>query len=101
MDMKKCDMSIEERAKREGIISQLRADYLYDKKSVEFGYIQGAYDQKEVDIDKACEWLKEMLSKCCCYVCYNRGCETPIEGKQECRNECEIYGKRFCEKKEE
>ena len=50
--------TIEERAKREGIISQLRADYPYDKKSVEFGYIQGAYDQKEVDIDKACEWLK-------------------------------------------
>ena len=50
--------TIKERAKREGIISQLRADYPYDKKSVEFGYIQGAYDQKEVDIDKACEWLK-------------------------------------------
>ena len=53
--------TIEERAKREGIISQLRADYPYDKKSVEFGYIQGAYDQKEVDIDKACEWLKERV----------------------------------------
>ena len=47
--------TIEERAKREGIISQHRADYPYDKKSVEFGYIQGAYDQKEVDIDVACE----------------------------------------------
>ena len=44
--------TIEERAKREGIISQLRADYPYDKKSVEFGYIQGAYDQKEVDEEK-------------------------------------------------
>ena len=53
--------TIEERAKREGIISQHRADYPYDKKSVEFGYIQGAYDQKEVDIDKACEWLKNNL----------------------------------------
>lgn len=53
--------SIEERAKREGIISQHRADYPYDKKSVEFGYIQGAYDQKEVDIDKACDWLKERV----------------------------------------
>lgn len=41
--------------------------------------------------------LKEMLSDCCCYVCHNRGCETPIEGKQDCRNECELYGKRFCE----
>ena len=51
--------TIEERAKQEGIISQLRADYPYDKKSVEFGYIQGAYDQKDIDIDKACEWLEE------------------------------------------
>ena len=53
--------TIEERAKREGIISQLRADYPYDKKSVEFGYIQGAYDQKEVDIDVACKWLEERV----------------------------------------
>ena len=45
--------------------------------------------------------LKEMLSNCCCYVCHNRHCEIPIEGKQECRNECELYGKRFCERKEE
>ena len=43
--------------------------------------------------------LKAMLSDCCCYVCHNRHCETPIEGKQECRNECELYGKRFCEKR--
>ena len=43
--------------------------------------------------------LKQMLSDCCCYVCYNRHCETPKEGKQECRNECELYGKRFCEKR--
>ena len=45
--------------------------------------------------------LKEILSKCCCYVCPNRDCETPIEGKQECKNECELYDKRFCENKEE
>lgn len=56
--------TIEERAKREGIISQHRADYPYDKKSVEFGYIQGAYDQKEVDIDKACDWLRESSMWC-------------------------------------
>ena len=43
--------------------------------------------------------LKQMLSDCCCYVCHNRHCETPKEGKQECRNECELYGKRFCEKR--
>ena len=45
--------------------------------------------------------LKEMLSKCCCYVCHNRGCETPTEGKQECKHECDLYGKVFCENKEE
>ena len=45
--------------------------------------------------------LKQMLSDCCCYVCHNHHCEIPIEGKQECRNECQLYGKRFCEKKEE
>ena len=52
-------------------------------------------------IQEEVEKLKERLSKCCCYVCYNcSSCETPIEGKQECRNECELYGKRFCEKKD-
>lgn len=35
--------------------------------------------------------LKEILSNCCCYVCHNRGCETPIEGKQECRNEMQKH----------
>ena len=34
-------------------------------------------------------------------VCHNLHCETPKEGKQECRNECDLYGKVFCEKKEE
>ena len=29
------------------------------------------------------------------------GCETPIEGKQECKHECDLYGKVFCENKEE
>ena len=45
--------------------------------------------------------LKEMLSNCCCYVCPKLYCEKLIKGKQECKNECEKYGKRFCEKKEE
>ena len=44
---------------------------------------------------------KGEVYRLCCYVCHNHHCETPIEGKQECRNECELYGKRFCEKKEE
>ena len=50
--------TIEERAKQAGIISQYKSDYRYDKKSVEYGYIQGATEQKVIDIDKACEWLR-------------------------------------------
>lgn len=48
-----------------------------------------------------CLRLKEMLSDCCCYVCHNLYCETPIEGKQDCKNECELYGKVFCKNKED
>ena len=54
-------MTIEERAKEAGIVSQYKSDYRYDARSVESGYMQGAYDQKEVDIDKACDWLKERV----------------------------------------
>ena len=50
--------SIEERAKEAGVISQYKSDYLYDKRSVEFGYTQGATEQKAIDIDKACKWLR-------------------------------------------
>ena len=49
--------TIEERAKEAGIVSQFRSDYPYDKKSVEFGYMTGATEQKAIDIGKACEWL--------------------------------------------
>ena len=41
--------TIEERAKKLGEISQCRAEYPYDKTSVEFGYRAGAYDQKHID----------------------------------------------------
>ena len=41
--------TIEERAKETGILSQYRSDYPYDKRSVEFGYISGAKEQKGVD----------------------------------------------------
>ena len=41
--------TIEERAKKLGEISQCRAEYPYDKTSVEFGYMAGAYDQKHID----------------------------------------------------
>ena len=30
-------------------------------------------------------------------LCHNRACETPIEGKQDCKHECDKYGKVFCE----
>ena len=43
--------TIEERAKYAGIVSQYKSDHLYDPKSVESGYMQGATEQK--DIDKA------------------------------------------------
>ena len=41
--------TIEERAKETGILSQYRSDYRYDKRSVEFGYISGAKEQKAID----------------------------------------------------
>lgn len=41
--------TIEERAKEVGMRSQVRSDYPYDKRSVEFGYIQGATEQKVID----------------------------------------------------
>ena len=50
--------TIEERAKEVGMLSQVRSNYPYDKRSVEFGYTQGATEQKDIDIDKACEWLR-------------------------------------------
>ena len=45
--------TIEERAKEAGIICQYKSDYRYDKRSVEYGYTQGAYEQKAIEIDKA------------------------------------------------
>ena len=41
--------TIEERTKKLGEISQCRAEYPYDKTSVEFGYMAGAYGQKHID----------------------------------------------------
>lgn len=38
----------------------------------------------------------QMLSNCCCYVCHNHDCQSPMKGKQECKNECELYGQKFC-----
>ena len=53
--------TIEERAKEVGMLSQVRSDYPYDKRSVEFGYTQGATEQKAIDIDKACKWITEHI----------------------------------------
>ena len=56
--------TIEERAKQAGVVSQVRSDYPYDKRSVEYGYTQGVTEQKAIDNEraknafgKACGWL--------------------------------------------
>ena len=56
--------TIEERAKYAGIVCQYKSDYRYDKRSVESGYMQGATEQKDIDIkrakdafNKTCGWL--------------------------------------------
>lgn len=41
--------TIEERASKAGTVSQYKSDHPYDKKSVEYGYMQGALEQKEID----------------------------------------------------
>ena len=43
--------------------------------------------------------LKEMLSKCCCYVCHNRGCETPIEGKQDLSTSANYTARYFAKRR--
>lgn len=60
--------TIEERAQEVGMLSQVRSDYPYDKRSVEFGYAQGAIEQKVIDNEraknafgKACGWLSTYL----------------------------------------
>ena len=55
--------TIEERAKEAGVICQYKSDYRYDRKSVEYGYIQGATDQRNIDILKASEWFKRNAEK--------------------------------------
>ena len=55
--------TIEERAKESGIISQYKSDYRYDKRSVEFGYMAGATEQKDIDIDMACEIVRNIANE--------------------------------------
>ena len=56
--------TIKERAKEAGVVCQYKSDYRYDKRSVEFGYTQGATEQKVIDNERAknafgksCGWL--------------------------------------------
>ena len=49
--------TIEERAK-EYSLKDFDGYYTGREKAVEEGYTAGAIEQKVIDIDKACEWLK-------------------------------------------
>ena len=42
----------------------------------------------------------DMLKSCCCWVCYNGGCETPKdEIIPDCGKVCELFTKKpYCEK---
>lgn len=55
-------MTIEERAKEAGIVSQYKSDYRYDTRSVESGYMQGATEQKVID-DERIKKLYEAIEK--------------------------------------
>ena len=55
--------TIEERAKEAGVICQYKSDYKYDKNSVEYGYIKGATEQKAIDIDRACEIVRNIANE--------------------------------------
>ena len=55
--------TIEERAVDAGILSQYMAEYPYDKRSVELGYMAGACDQKAIDIEKACEIVRNIANE--------------------------------------
>lgn len=70
--------TIEEIAKQAGIISQYKSDYRYDKKSVEYGYTQGAIEQKDIDIEKACNVFCHTgcPHKIDSYNCLNDKCDT-------------------------
>lgn len=53
-------MTIEERAK--AYAHRNGTDFLSGFENAEVdAYIEGAYEQRQIDIDKVCTWLKEML----------------------------------------
>ena len=45
--------------------------------------------------------LWEMLSRCCCYVCYNRECKEPRNRKlRNCKHDCELFTREpYCQRK--
>lgn len=45
---------------------------------------------------------RELLSRCCCWICHNHDCQTPKnEPVRECGNVCEFYTRKpFCQRKE-
>ena len=54
--------TIKERAEEVGIICRYKSDYRYDRKSVEYGYLQGATEQKAIDEEvrlKKCDDMTE------------------------------------------
>ena len=52
--------TIEERAK-EYSLKDFDGYYTGREKAVEEGYIEGAKEQRKIDIEKACEWLDNYL----------------------------------------
>lgn len=54
--------TIEERTKEAGIVSQYKSDYRYDIKSVEFGYMQGTIEQREIDIMRVRQFLEREVA---------------------------------------
>lgn len=50
--------TIEERTKEAGIVSQCKSDYRYDIKSVEYGYMQGTIEQRQIDIMRIRQFLE-------------------------------------------
>ena len=58
------------------------------------------YEVEGVGTEGAILRLFDMLSKCCCWVCHNRGCKEPRnEIIPDCGEVCQIYTKiPYCKK---
>lgn len=75
--------TIRKRAIKAGISSQYKSDYCYDKKSVEYGYIQGAGEQKAIDDEELLKlksaWEKETCINPYDEAIYKQGYHDAIE----------------------